>query len=67
MSQPTFAKNDRVKSLANLYDEDTIDQNGFLFSQRWQAEGNGAYCHGRVTRVLKKKAKGAADVQGQVG
>ena len=58
MSQPTFAKSDRIKSLANLYDEGTIDEHGLLFSQRWQAEGNGAYCHGRVTiRVLKKKPR----------
>ena len=57
MSQPTFAKNDRIKSLANLYDEGTIDEHGLLFSQRWQAQGNGAYCHGRVTRVLKKKPR----------
>jgi len=57
MSQPTFDKNDRIKSLANLYDEGTIDEHGLLFSQRWQAQGNGAFCHGKVTRVLKKKSR----------
>ena len=57
MSQPTFDKNDRIKSLANLYDEDTIDDEGLVFSQREQAKGNGAYCHGKITRVLKKKSR----------
>ena len=57
MTTATFKKDDRIKSLATLYDVNTIDENGQTFSQRWAGNGNGEYCFGKVTMVYKKQSR----------
>ena len=57
MTTATFKKGDRVKSLATLYDENTLDEHDQTFSQRWAGDGLGEYCYGRVTRAYKKQSR----------
>ena len=48
---------DRVKSLATLYDAGTEDENGCTFSQRQLGKGLGAFCYGAVTFVYRKTGR----------
>ena len=54
---PTFAKGDRVRAKATLFDEGTADRNGLLFSQKWAADGHGEWCYGSVSWIYCRRGR----------
>ena len=52
-----FAKGDRVRAKANLFDEGTRDRNGLLFSEKWAADGHGEWCYGTVSFVYVRRGR----------
>ena len=54
---PKFAKGDRVRAKATLFDEGTADRNGLLFSQKWAADGHGEWCYGTVSWIYVRRGR----------
>jgi hypothetical protein len=55
---PKVKTNDNVRVLATTFDnEDEKDGAGRMYSQKHAHDGNGAYCRGTITRVLKRKVR----------
>ena len=60
---PKFAREDRVKAYATRFDkaETELEEGEQLFSAKWAADGNGIWCHGKVSRVYVKKGRKAQE------
>ncbi len=52
-----FKKDDLVRVHATRFNAPNggKNDNGLTFSENWEKEGKGEWCHGRVTFVYKKK------------
>jgi hypothetical protein len=53
-----FAKGDQVRVHATQFDgEGEKDDLGLTFSEKWLRDGNGVWCCGKISFVLKKKSR----------